>query len=92
VLDELVPSALHTVEQYANNPIEADHGRLKARLRLMHGLLSGLWPVERLFYNLAGAGEAAGHEGDHGPENHGFVAGGDLPGPHPEALEARLLS
>jgi len=29
----LVPSALHTVEQYANNPIEADHGRLKARLR-----------------------------------------------------------
>jgi transposase-like protein len=29
VLDELVPSALHTVEQYANNPIEADHGRLK---------------------------------------------------------------
>jgi hypothetical protein len=33
VLDELIPSALHTVEQYANNPIEADHGRLKARLR-----------------------------------------------------------
>ena len=27
VLDELVPSALHTVEQYANNPIETDHGR-----------------------------------------------------------------
>jgi hypothetical protein len=38
VLDELVPSALHTVEQYANNPIEADHGRLKARLRPMRGL------------------------------------------------------
>jgi transposase-like protein len=35
---ELVPSALHTVEQYANNPIEADHGRLKARLRPMRGL------------------------------------------------------
>jgi hypothetical protein len=35
VLDELVPSALHVVEQYANNPIEADHGRLKARLRPM---------------------------------------------------------
>jgi transposase-like protein len=32
VLDELLPSALHTMEQYANNPIEADHGRLKARL------------------------------------------------------------
>ena len=38
VLDELVPSVLHTVEQYANNPIEADHGRLKARLRPMRGL------------------------------------------------------
>jgi transposase, IS6 family len=35
---ELVPSALHTVEQYPNNPIEADHGRLKARLRPMRGL------------------------------------------------------
>jgi len=29
------PPALHTVEQYANNPVEADHGRLKARLRPM---------------------------------------------------------
>jgi transposase, IS6 family len=38
VLDELVPSALHTTEQYANNPIEADHRRLKARLRPMRGL------------------------------------------------------
>jgi len=38
VLDELIPSALHIVEQYANNPIEADHGRLKARLRPMRGL------------------------------------------------------
>jgi transposase, IS6 family len=38
VLDELVPSAMHIVEQYANNPIEADHGRLKARLRPMRGL------------------------------------------------------
>jgi len=38
VLDELTPSALHTVEQHANNPIEADHGRLKARLRPMRGL------------------------------------------------------
>ena len=31
VLDELVPEAWHVVEQYANNPIGADHGRLKAR-------------------------------------------------------------
>jgi transposase, IS6 family len=38
VLDELASSALHTFEQYANNPIEADHGRLKARLRPMRGL------------------------------------------------------
>ena len=38
VLDELIPSALQTVEQYANNPVETDHGRLKARLRPMRGL------------------------------------------------------
>jgi transposase-like protein len=38
VLDELVPFAWHHVEQYANNPIEADHSRLKHRLRSMRGL------------------------------------------------------
>jgi len=38
VLDELVPSALHIVGQYANSPVEADHGRLKALLRPMRGL------------------------------------------------------
>jgi transposase-like protein len=38
VLDELLPSACHVVEQYANNPVETDHGRLKARLRPMRGL------------------------------------------------------
>jgi len=38
VLDELIPGALHGTEQYANNTIEADHGRLKARLRPMRGL------------------------------------------------------
>jgi transposase-like protein len=37
VLDELLPSAWHHVEQYAN-PIEADHGQLKRRLRPMRGL------------------------------------------------------
>jgi transposase-like protein len=36
VLDELLPAAWHHVEQYANNPVEADHGRLK--LRPMRGL------------------------------------------------------
>lgn len=38
VLDELLPAARHVVEQYANNPIECDHGRLKARLRPVRGL------------------------------------------------------
>jgi transposase-like protein len=38
VLDEYVPEAFHVVERYANNPIEADHGRLKAWLRPMRGL------------------------------------------------------
>lgn len=38
VLDELVPAACHVTEQYANNPVESDHGRLKARLRPMRGL------------------------------------------------------
>ena len=38
VLDELVPSARHTLGRYANNPVEADHGRLKARLRPMRRL------------------------------------------------------
>jgi transposase-like protein len=38
VLDELVPTAAHVTEQYRNNRIEADHGRLKARLRPMRGL------------------------------------------------------
>ena len=38
VLDELVPAALHDTEQYSNNRVDADHGRLKARLRPMRGL------------------------------------------------------
>ena len=37
VLDELVSAALHDTAQYANNRVEADHGRLKARLRPMRG-------------------------------------------------------
>jgi IS6 family transposase len=35
---ELLPATRHVTEQYANNPIEADHGPLKARLRPMRGL------------------------------------------------------
>jgi IS6 family transposase len=38
VLDEVMPAARHITEHYANNPVETDHGRLKARLRPMRGL------------------------------------------------------
>jgi transposase-like protein len=38
VVDELLPAAYHDTEQYANNRIEADHGRPKSRLRPMRGL------------------------------------------------------
>jgi transposase-like protein len=38
VLDEILPVAWHCTDQYANNHIEADHGRLKARLGPMRGL------------------------------------------------------
>jgi len=38
VIDELAPAARHVLEQYANNAVETDHGRLKARLRPMRGL------------------------------------------------------
>jgi transposase, IS6 family len=38
VVDELLPGTLHNTSQHANNRIEADHGRLKARLRPMRGL------------------------------------------------------
>jgi IS6 family transposase len=38
VVDDLLPEVLHDTTQYANNRIEWDHGRLKARLRGMRGL------------------------------------------------------
>jgi transposase-like protein len=38
VLEDLLPAAWHRTDQYANNGIEGDHGRLKARLRPMRGL------------------------------------------------------
>jgi IS6 family transposase len=37
-LDELLPSAFHRTDRHANNALEANHGRLKARLRPMRGL------------------------------------------------------
>jgi transposase-like protein len=38
VIEELLPDAFHNTDQYANNRIECDHGRLKARPRPMRGL------------------------------------------------------
>lgn len=38
VVAEFLPDALHDTTRYANNRVEADHGRLKARLRPMRGL------------------------------------------------------
>jgi IS6 family transposase len=38
VLEGLLPAAWHRTDQYANNGIECDHVRLKARLRPMRGL------------------------------------------------------
>jgi transposase-like protein len=38
VLEELLPAAWHRTERYANNRVEADHGRLKSRLGPMRGL------------------------------------------------------
>jgi transposase-like protein len=38
VLEALLPAAWHRTDQYANNRVECDHSRLKARLRPMRGL------------------------------------------------------
>jgi transposase-like protein len=38
VLEELLPAAWHRIDWYANNRVEADHCRLKARLGPMRGL------------------------------------------------------
>jgi len=38
IVDKVAPQARHITERYANNSIEADHGRPKARLRPMRGL------------------------------------------------------
>jgi IS6 family transposase len=37
-LEDLLPATWHRTDQYANNRIECDYGRLKARLRPMRGL------------------------------------------------------
>jgi transposase, IS6 family len=38
LLEELLPAAWPRTDRYANNRVEAHHGRLKARLRPMRGL------------------------------------------------------
>jgi IS6 family transposase len=38
VLEDLLPAARHCTDQYANNRVECDHGRLNARLRPLRGL------------------------------------------------------
>jgi transposase-like protein len=38
VLEELLPAAWHRADRYANNHIEADHGRVKAWRRPMRSL------------------------------------------------------
>jgi transposase-like protein len=38
VIAELLPATFHHSHRYANNRVECDHGRLKARLRPMRGL------------------------------------------------------
>ncbi len=38
MIEELLFDVVHDTEQYANNRVETDHGRLKARLRPMRGL------------------------------------------------------
>jgi IS6 family transposase len=47
VIQEHVPAARHDTERYANNRVEADHGRLKARLRPMRGMktIRSLWII-----------------------------------------------
>ena len=37
-IEVLIPAAFHNTEQHANNRVECEHGRLKARLRPMRGL------------------------------------------------------
>jgi IS6 family transposase len=38
IIAELIPDGVHNTEQHANNRIECDHGRLKARRRPIRGV------------------------------------------------------
>jgi DDE domain len=49
VLEELLPAAWHHTEQDANNRVECDHGRLKARLRpMVHAFFHARIPAQLL--------------------------------------------
>ena len=54
VIDELIPEALHDTEQYANDRVECDHGRLKARIRPMRGVRSDSAPVDNATFQHLG--------------------------------------
>ena len=58
VLDDLLPATWHRTDQYANNRIECDHGRLKARLRPMRGLKQDRSATVRQLPPRAGLGRA----------------------------------
>ena len=38
IVEDMLPGAVHVIVKYANNRIEADHSRLKARLRPTRGM------------------------------------------------------
>jgi transposase-like protein len=40
VIDEFAPQAFDNTTKYANNRVECDHGRLKARLRPIRGMVT----------------------------------------------------
>ena len=47
IVEDMLAGALHVTDRYANNRVEADHGRLKARLRPMRGMKKdrSLWVI-----------------------------------------------
>jgi DDE domain len=91
VLEALLPAARHRTDRYANNRVECDHGRLKARLRPMRGLkqdrsarviIAGARPrPERSAWTLRvgrrGAGGPAAGGGVRRPGLGGLICGGD---------------
>jgi transposase-like protein len=48
MLEELLPGAWHRTDRYANNHIEADHGRLKARQQRVAQRPDGLAAVTQV--------------------------------------------